>query len=567
MSIKAFTKSGEAILLEDNPIASPGGEGTVYRIVQNSRYWGNCVKIYHPLKRTAHKKSKIDYMIQNKPDRLVSENHLICWPTEIVQDDNGNFLGFMMPLAFSGSESLYEFTRPSISPSTKSINADKFDRNQATGIKKRLKICVNISAAVHSMHSTGHYTIVDYKPQNILITDSGAISVIDVDSFQVSVHKKLLFGAEVATPEYKPPEADRINQSTEYVPQSWDSFSLAVSFYEILFAIHPYTATPAGQYDALSTISEKIQNGLFVHGAKKQFLRVIPQLHNDFYNLPASIQQLFYKAFELGNTNPQSRPSVEEWGAVIFKELQNDASITANTIDIKSGNTKPKRISVTKHNPTLANGGGSGVNLTKPVKKDNDMVWRVLTGVLTFALIIMFGIQQSKESSLQATNSQIINLNADNAQLQNLNIEKENTIQELNEKIISFGNKYPITITDISFISVDSNNNRSEKKTNFSVYDSGYISTVITYNSNLKNGKSFDISFRYINPYGALTTLESSPYGYTLTEKVYVSGDFSENNQYTFSGINFGSASSGVYGVEIWCNGLMIGRSSFRMDY
>lgn len=320
MSETVYTISKSPIALASKPVATPGAEGAVYTVINNSVYQRHCVKVYHPKRKTPQKRKKIEFMVGNKPNGVVSMNHLICWPEELVFDKNGEFVGFIMLLALPGSKSLYQLTKQD----TKSLTEHgKFHRGAASGVEKRLKICVNIAIAVHLIHKTGKYTIVDYKPQNILIRDDGTVSIIDVDSFQIAVNGQVLFHADVATPDYMPPESSKVNPRTNFIHTSWDSFSLAVSFYEILFGIHPYAATSTGQYQIVTGIGEKIQNGLFVHGSKKTYLSVIPALHNNFSTLPLPIRQLFIQAFEVGHTNNKARPTPEQWGQVIYRELQN----------------------------------------------------------------------------------------------------------------------------------------------------------------------------------------------------------------------------------------------------
>jgi len=314
-----YTTAKIPVQLEDKPVAS-GGEGTVFRVKSAGVYTNTCVKIYHTPKRTPARRKKVEFMILNKPQVTSSQNFIICWPIESIYDQNQRFIGFLMPLAFSGSEQLYELTRPAIAKRLQT-GWGKFDRSTSTGIEKRLKVCVNIAIAIHSIHQSGKYALVDYKPQNILISSQGKISITDVDSFQIAENGVVLYHSEVSTPEYAPPECTKINPSQTLVPESWDRFSLAVSFYEILFGIHPFVSTPGGQYLKATTIGEMIQKGLFVHGSKRNYLTVIPRIHDNFKLLPESIKQLFIKAFEDGHTNSKLRPSAEQWGQTINAEL------------------------------------------------------------------------------------------------------------------------------------------------------------------------------------------------------------------------------------------------------
>ena len=93
-----------AILIESNYFAS-GGEGNVYRIISPNKYQNYCVKLFHGDK-VFSRLDKLEYMI-NHPLRIPSNTqYKICWPTDFFYN-NSQPVGFIMPLAFSGSKTLY----------------------------------------------------------------------------------------------------------------------------------------------------------------------------------------------------------------------------------------------------------------------------------------------------------------------------------------------------------------------------------------------------------------------------------------------------------------------------
>ena len=284
--IQYLKKNKAAVNLEDTPLATPGGEGSVYKIINMPGY---CAKIYHPDQLSKERERKIEYLIKNQTHQQLNDRILICWPIDLVYNKSGNFMGFTMPLAFSNSIDLYEIVTLKIRSHLDNIWKRKFDRNTVDGIQNRLKVCVNIAIALHILHQTKQYVLVDFKPKNILITSDGKVSITDIDSIQVFNNGKALHYAKVATPEYAPKESEKLNPANDFVPETWDRFSLAIVFYEILFGIHPYAATAIGQYDSATTIDEKIRKSLFVHGSKKNYLSVIPTPHTNYNILPDSI--------------------------------------------------------------------------------------------------------------------------------------------------------------------------------------------------------------------------------------------------------------------------------------
>lgn len=314
-----YTVGRSPIILDATPIATPGGEGTVYKIINSIQYPSHCAKIFHVAKRSPKKHQKITFLIANKPAHLARLPYHFCWPTEIVNDSNGSFVGFIMPLAIANSEKLYELAALNLSPRL-NTSWQKYSRNTNAGIQNRIKICTQLAGVVHALHLTKIYTVVDLKPQNILITADGKLSVTDIDSFQISSGLSLYPG-DVITPEYAPAEFHTGKNLGQSVPLSWDHFSLAVTVYEILLGIHPYTASSNENYFIAETISDKIKHGLFVHGAKKTYLTAIPQPHSRFHELPTPIKTLFIKAFENGHSNSFERPSAEAWGTTLYGQI------------------------------------------------------------------------------------------------------------------------------------------------------------------------------------------------------------------------------------------------------
>lgn len=324
MSITLTTAKKQTILIKDLPLASgEGGEGSVHRVISPAWYNSDCVKLYFDKNRTKAREQKVDFMVKHPPpdlNEVKAGGCGICWPKELVYQ-GGRLAGFVMPLAFSGSLSLAELCNSNMDKMAP-IWRQKYDRASRAGIESRLKLCVNIAAAVNLIHRQDKYVLVDLKPQNLLITSDGKVSVIDVDSIQIANNGTVVFPAQFATPEYVPAEGNKINPSKDFIPESWDRFSLAVMFYQILFGLHPYAASYKGQYKDSTSISDSIKNGLFVFGARKSYVHVKPRLHENFGRIPSSLQDLFMKAFDVGYVDPAGRPRAEEWGRIIFEEIQ-----------------------------------------------------------------------------------------------------------------------------------------------------------------------------------------------------------------------------------------------------
>jgi len=371
--MRLTTSNGIQVKVEKEPFAK-GGEGAIHRIISPLDYAGFCAKLYFPKERNSQRKEKVEYMTLNPPPNLKGDNHIICWPKDVLFQGR-KFVGFMMPVAFSGSIQLYELCTPRLKDKHGAVWQRKFDRSTGVGIQSRLKLCTNLAAAIHNIHTLQSYVLVDLKPQNILVTDSGKVSIIDCDSIQISHNRQILFPAKVATPEYVPPEGVNINPEKNRVLPSWDRFSMAVVFYEVLFGLHPYAASFSGRYQNSETLDSKIKSGLFVHGKNSNYVSAMPPLHQSYEIIPESLRTLFRKAFDIGNQIPEARPTAEEWGKTIFSELRRETRIIAPIVNLPA---KPRRsIQPISHPPAL------------PTKKSSDAGRWIIFALVAVILIIL----------------------------------------------------------------------------------------------------------------------------------------------------------------------------------
>ena len=384
------TSTGIKIKIEKTPFAK-GGEGAVHRILSPISHTHMCAKIYFPKARTPSRQKKIEFMIKAPPSKLKSHNHIVCWPVEVLLA-SGEFSGFTMPLAFDQSIQLYELCTTKLKAKLEVSWHTKFDRESGVGVQSRLKLCTNLAAAIHSIHSMQNYVLVDMKPQNILVTDGGKVSIIDCDSIQIAQNGRVIFPAPVATPEYIPPEGANINPTINVVNQTWDRFSMAIMFYEVIFGLHPYAASFSGRFQDSVTIDSKIKDGLFVHGKNKVFLAVLPSLHKNFGVIPQKLKQLFIRAFDSGHRMPDVRPTAEEWGLTIFTELKRHKTVRQPNSSSNTLQKKPQKYKSTQKTkkqittPKLNKPGAKLHTTTTQITPVNDGI-----GVL-FLLYLLFPI-------------------------------------------------------------------------------------------------------------------------------------------------------------------------------
>lgn len=307
-----------------------GGEGFIHHLT-HPRY-GNCVlKIYKTQDKADKNKEKILYMMRQVPPKN-NDRIRFCWPFGAVFDENElYFKGYVMLQAYEGSRDLTILdvyspyhTIAEQFPTDKDWHV-KFELNTNRGLQNRLRILYNWVTAINALHALGNYIMVDIKPENILVTHDGKISVIDMDSCQVvDNNNKLLFECSAKTPNYFPIEAYAAVKTHQTLDYRCDSFAIGCCIYSILVGCHPYTnirlLSPFnnGKYN---TISARIKANLYHRGSNAKYLLRVPDLdlHKNLGRLIDEIVNLFDHTF-IGCHN---RPTMEEWKLVLKKSINN----------------------------------------------------------------------------------------------------------------------------------------------------------------------------------------------------------------------------------------------------
>lgn len=310
--MKVKLRDGKTVKLSSVPLGK-GGEGNVHSVEQGQGGRSSLVaKLYKPEKRTSHQEQKIDFLIANSPNCESNGHTYLIWPKEALTQ-NGEFAGFLMPKAHG-----VELEKLCLAKLDDTLGPQwqRFGHGASEAKRLRLSLCRNISHAVAAVQQKRCYVLVDLKPVNIFVNPQGLVSIIDLDSLQVTERGHLLYGNKVCTPEYTPPEAakkEKIRKS------SWDDFTLAVILYRVLVGIHPFT----GSYkdSSITEVSAGIKLGLYPHGPKKSSFRVIPPLHQRLNEYPDSVAKLFNRCFVEGTLNPDLRPSAKEWFDILHDLL------------------------------------------------------------------------------------------------------------------------------------------------------------------------------------------------------------------------------------------------------
>jgi serine/threonine protein kinase len=297
------TDAGQSLRLV-NQIAS-SGEGVVWETDRA----GFVAKVYH--QPTPDRIAKLRVMIANPPhDPMLRQNHIsFAWPTELLCDLQGNYVGFLMP-AIRDSVKLSSIYNPRL----RNRKAPRFNWYylHATAL--------NVASVIESIHAKG-YVVGDIKPQNLLVNNRALVSVIDTDSFQiVDPQTNQLYRCLVGSEGFTPPELmgrelGKVDQSEVH-----DRYRLGVLIYLLLFGDHPFKGKWVGMGEAPSPV-ELARRGYWPFGPGSLIQPGPSTVPLDVVH--GDLQKSFHRCFTDGHTQTQQRPTAAEWSQALRASIAN----------------------------------------------------------------------------------------------------------------------------------------------------------------------------------------------------------------------------------------------------
>lgn len=274
-----------------------GGEGEIWFVEGDD---SRCVKIFHPHRSSPEMEEKIQIM-QKSPIKISSGTG-ICWPSGIIVSNTApsRFLGYMMTRLDNRFMPVHAW----------------YD-NPDQDFSLSMQAAARLAGLVQAVHSSGH-CVGDLRENNIFISTTGEICLIDTDSFQITdpSSSKTWF-CRVGTGEYLPPELIDSSFEKQNIDRLFsDRFALAVLIFRFLMqGAHPYQGRGPLIEDAPTT-SDKILRGLFAYEGKIPGL-FPPDYAPSYDRIPSSVRALFHEAFVTGHQHPQARPEPFRWEKVL----------------------------------------------------------------------------------------------------------------------------------------------------------------------------------------------------------------------------------------------------------
>lgn len=269
-----------------------GGEAEIYRL-SGSPF--RVAKIYHAQHRTAERRRKLELMIADPPeDPESARGHAsIAWPTGLVVDGRGAFLGFVMPgIDTAATRKLVDI-----------YNVSSYPKGLTWA--DLLLVARNLAVALAALHQKG-YVVGDLNESNLLVASNDLITFVDCDSMQVrDAATGQVFRCPVGKAEYSPPELQGLSfGAVDRTPES-DAWALAVMICQLLLlGRHPFAGGSSPR------VEDNIQHRdsfLCVPGGQ-------PPAGTPPSNvLPVRLLDLFVRCFREGHGEPRLRPTADAW--------------------------------------------------------------------------------------------------------------------------------------------------------------------------------------------------------------------------------------------------------------
>ena len=193
---------------------SEGGEGVIYETDTPSLV----CKIYHKGKMTRLKRQKIELMVSRKINR-----EGICWPTDLLFNQNAEFVGYVMPKAQGKTVQVSMFVKPVLEKSY-----------PTWGRIDLLNLCLAFLEHIRFLHSL-NILVGDINPMNLLVThESTKLWLVDTDSFQIEG-----FPCPVGTVNFTAPEIQGVAYESFLRTRSHELFAVATMLFMILLPGKP----------------------------------------------------------------------------------------------------------------------------------------------------------------------------------------------------------------------------------------------------------------------------------------------------------------------------------------
>lgn len=219
-----ITSSGRRLKLQRQ--IGEGGEGTVYGTDDPDIV----AKIYRSDTLASSRYDKLKTMTDD-----TIKIREVCWPTELVVNESGEFVGYIMPNASGYTE---------FGKSVFKLQDEIFAKKEMPGWDRLslVRLCISICKVLQAMRAKG-ILMGDVNPRNIMVNklspDSPKIMLVDCDSYQYKgfpcpVGTKIFTSPEIYKKYDNKPDFSRIIRT-----ESDENYSVASMLFHVLMLASP----------------------------------------------------------------------------------------------------------------------------------------------------------------------------------------------------------------------------------------------------------------------------------------------------------------------------------------
>lgn len=282
-----------------------GGAGSVFLLKERPI---EVAKLYHPSVDARVYERKLKAMLELSPDlpdvQEKGVRHVqIAWPTGLLHDSAGRFIGFSMPVLDIAATSDLEHVLQERQARAEGL---------PTALGAKAGLAANVAVMLAALHRRKHY-VVDLKPLNVrFYRKSLFIAMLDCDGFSIQ-GKDERFPAGQVTTDYLAPEFQQrgVKAGQE---EAQDRFALAVMVFQLLNSgLHPYSGRPQDA-SVPSDLPGRIAASLYPYGSGRGNTRLLPSPVSGHQAFPDTLRRMFDRAF---SAQTGQRPSADEWAGLL----------------------------------------------------------------------------------------------------------------------------------------------------------------------------------------------------------------------------------------------------------
>jgi DNA-binding helix-hairpin-helix protein with protein kinase domain len=162
------------------------------------------------------------------------------------------------------------------------------------------------------LHERG-VVVGDVSPNNLMVTRSGHITLIDCDEVQFTGEDGTRFSCPKRSPDHAPPE---ISVGGDWLAPTHDLFGLSILVSELLMeGEHPFVGVSTDQNapDTNAAQNIQLQNNRITH--PERFVTSSADI--PLAVLPPRIRELAVRCFGVGHRDPDARPTARTWSEAL----------------------------------------------------------------------------------------------------------------------------------------------------------------------------------------------------------------------------------------------------------